>query len=602
MISTSRAEWGKIWSSLIRGDVKTKLLFIGAVVLFIILLGMAVAFFIFNLPPGEALWWSWTHVLDSGSIGDDKDSLSRRIIGSIIVLVSVVLFGGAFITLSEEAARSAMDRLMQGSVKKGISGHTIIAGRGTKLKAFISSPKLQNLDKNEKLLVVVPDQEALVEARNEQEDNKNICFVVDQIWEDKKCRLGLAVAKRILLLDNFGGDTGDMLKTIAKIRQMRKETGNQKRLILYAEVNDRTLANGLRMTIDEIKGNDPTIDIHILNICDASARLALQHHPLDSKPISSNIPVVTLVIEGWTPFAQALFWQAIRVAHYPSKPTRIIVIHRHADDIKTEVRAMAPGLWDPWCIQHLVEIKFADQLSLKESNLSSKDIVTVAVCFDDADKSFSKALQYRDVKQTGLEQVFVELPDTSGYREAIKFMGSSNGKIPLYPVGASAQAFELAEELDELAEKIHSHYQIKYNDVEWLKLDEVKRAWNRSPADHIYVKKRILSAMLENDDKKQSKDDLEKNLKKLINRLADYDPSNPDRSLDKYFDMLSRIEHDRWCAEKYADGWTHKEGPKNNAEKHNPCLIPYDDLPSDEKSKDWETMKVIFDHIKQDNG
>lgn len=582
------ATGGKIWSSIITGDIKTKLLFIVGIVLLIIAIGMGVAFLIFNLTPGEALWWSWTHILDPGSLGDDKDVLSRRILGSIFAIAGLVLLGGAFITLSEEAARSAMDRLMQGNVPKGISGHTIIAGKGSKLKAFTESiKKLSTWQDGEKILIVSPDQEALLQSRKELGHDRNIFFVVEQVWEDGENRLKVEKAKRILLLDNFGGDTGAMLKAILKIQKLRKDENITDKLTLYAEVNDRILANGLRMSINEIENNDPSIDIHVLNISDASARYALKQYPLDCNPEKGNSQLITLIIEGWTQFAQALFWQAIRVAHYPSKPTKLILVHPDEKIIADEVWVTAPGLQDKWCKQNLVDIRFIKSLSQQDLGTEENNIVTIAVCVDDADKSFSRALYYREAKISGLKQIFIELPDTSGYRDVLKHMTSS-GKIPLCPVGASAEAFELTEELDVLAEKIHSHYQKKYNDVEWSKLDEIKRVWNRSPADHIYVKLRILSAMIEKTGEK---------IEALVSRLAGY-PENQEKNLDEYINMLSRIEHDRWCAEKYADGWTYANGPKNNAKKQNPCLIPYDNLPDNEKLKDWETMKVILYHIK----
>lgn len=591
----ARYAGGKILSSLITGDIKTKLLFIIGIVFLMLAVGMAVAFFLFNLSSGEALWWSWTHILDPGSLGDDKDVLARRIWGSLFAIAGLVLLGGAFITLSEEAARSAMDRLLQGNIPKGISGHTIVAGKGSKLKAFVLSlEKLSTWQKGEKLLIVVPTQEELLNARKECGTRDNAYFIVDQIWDEKDNRLGLGVAKRILLLDNFGGDTGDMLKTILKIQKLRSNKDN---LTLYAEVNDRTLANGSRTAINAIDNNDPSIEIHILNMYDASARLALRNFPLDCEPINSDQNLITLIIEGWTPFAQSLFWQTIRVAHYPSKPTRIIVVHTDAEDISSQVKTTSPGLWDPWCRQQLVDIQFLKTIPKKDFGISEDNIVNLAICIDDADKAFSQALKYRDNPIPGLKQIFVELPGTSGYRDVIQNINQSQGTVPLHAVGASTD-FELAEGLDVLAKKIHAHYQKKYKDVEWSKLDETMRAWNRAPADHIDVKLRILTAMIKKDDDKPGEDEINKKLKEIINKLADYDSVKKDDSLYKYFDVLSRIEHDRWCAEKYADGWTYAEGDKDKIKKHNPCLVPYDNLPPHEQSKDWETMKIVLAHHK----
>ena len=43
--------------------------------------------------------------------------------------------------------------------------------------------------------------------------------------------------------------------------------------------------------------------------------------------------------------------------------------------------------------------------------------------------------------------------------------------------------------------------------------------------------------------------------------------------------------HDLWCQEKTAAGWTY--GPtKDTAAKTHPCLLPYQDLPDEQRTKD----------------
>ena len=44
-------------------------------------------------------------------------------------------------------------------------------------------------------------------------------------------------------------------------------------------------------------------------------------------------------------------------------------------------------------------------------------------------------------------------------------------------------------------------------------------------------------------------------------------------------------QHDAWCAFKVQDGWIHGEA-KNAALKTHPCLVPYADLPPEQRAKD----------------
>lgn len=50
--------------------------------------------------------------------------------------------------------------------------------------------------------------------------------------------------------------------------------------------------------------------------------------------------------------------------------------------------------------------------------------------------------------------------------------------------------------------------------------------------------------------------------------------------------------HVSWLAEKERDGWTY--GPVKNAEKkEHPCFVPYDDLPTEQKAKDYLFQAVV---------
>jgi hypothetical protein len=50
--------------------------------------------------------------------------------------------------------------------------------------------------------------------------------------------------------------------------------------------------------------------------------------------------------------------------------------------------------------------------------------------------------------------------------------------------------------------------------------------------------------------------------------------------------------HESWLAEKEAGGW--KYGPVKNPEaKEPPCLVPYDELPTEQKTKDFLFKQVV---------
>jgi hypothetical protein len=56
--------------------------------------------------------------------------------------------------------------------------------------------------------------------------------------------------------------------------------------------------------------------------------------------------------------------------------------------------------------------------------------------------------------------------------------------------------------------------------------------------------------------------------------------------------FLSQMEHRRWMEEKLKGGWQY--GPiKDPVKKTHPCLVPWEDLPEDEREKDRQAVRVI---------
>src|SRR5271169_2625837 len=51
-------------------------------------------------------------------------------------------------------------------------------------------------------------------------------------------------------------------------------------------------------------------------------------------------------------------------------------------------------------------------------------------------------------------------------------------------------------------------------------------------------------------------------------------------------DALPWSSHEKWLEQKLSEGW--KYGPVKDVEKkEHPCCVPYDQLPTDQKSKDF---------------
>ena len=66
--------------------------------------------------------------------------------------------------------------------------------------------------------------------------------------------------------------------------------------------------------------------------------------------------------------------------------------------------------------------------------------------------------------------------------------------------------------------------------------------------------------------------------------------------LNGLVEAMAKNVHEVWAAGRIADGWT--KGPRNDALRQHPCLVPYDELSEEEKDYDRrtsvETLKFIL--------
>ena len=64
-------------------------------------------------------------------------------------------------------------------------------------------------------------------------------------------------------------------------------------------------------------------------------------------------------------------------------------------------------------------------------------------------------------------------------------------------------------------------------------------------------------------------------------------------------ELMANNTHEVWAQQRMAEGWTYGE-KRNDERKEHPCLIPYGDLPENEKEYDRNTaMETIRFLISQ---
>lgn len=61
-----------------------------------------------------------------------------------------------------------------------------------------------------------------------------------------------------------------------------------------------------------------------------------------------------------------------------------------------------------------------------------------------------------------------------------------------------------------------------------------------------------------------------------------------DDTVTELTELIARNTHEVWAANRIAEGWTYGE-KRDDVKKTTPCLVPYEDLPENEKDYDRNT-------------
>lgn len=85
--------------------------------------------------------------------------------------------------------------------------------------------------------------------------------------------------------------------------------------------------------------------------------------------------------------------------------------------------------------------------------------------------------------------------------------------------------------------------------------------------------------------------------KEYIPKPVDTTDVNLPEELLPLIEEMAKNVHEVWSKNRLNDGWTYGR-VRDDAAKHHPCLVPYEDLPESEKDYDrttsQETLKFIL--------
>lgn len=411
--------------------------------------------------------------------------------------------------------------------------------------------------------------------------------------------LGQARIEHARLLVAVCGDDGTNVEVAIRAYELKRASKSGSGPVLECHVH--IVEPDLRALFKEHRVVSDTGDrfrLVLFNIYDSSARLLLHRHPLDRERIGPDDPrTVHLLIIGFGFMGESLLLQAARGSHFAhGKRLRVTVIDRDPSLLQRRFQRRHPKLAEVCDVTFLArEADDADTLAEVTAMCAEpQSLATVAICFDDDTRGLSLALALLPKVKPLRVPILLRMTTDGGLTTLLDndiAATSLAGLVKPFPViGLSSESEVLLHrEMDAGAIAVHEDYRTKrrkgdhntsdpsLND--WDNLDEDLKDSCRQQADHIEIKLRALGLTITTG--------------KTGNPVTSFTPEE--------VEMLARMEHDRWNADRFLASWSYAPGKKNVENKTSPWLIGWDALPEDIREYDREAVRNI-PHLVQLSG
>lgn len=328
-----------------------------------------------------------------------------------------------------------------------------------------------------------------------------------------------------------------------------------------------------------------------IDVYESSARWLFQHCQLDRVSITPESPLaVHLIVIGFGEMGESVVLQAARVGHFANgKPIRITVIDEDATALGKAFRDRYPQFKEV-CPLEFLDLDPRGHALVKRASgfcCEANTLVTFVACLSGSARNLDIGLKFADELQKCRSPIWVHIDSRGGFTllltEEKQARHVADQIIPFGMIEDVANIENLERpELENLAAAFHQDYVAKRRETpdfnpadpalaNWEELSEPLRNSNRHAADHLEFKLRAIGCHLARKDDPKARRHV----------LA------PDE-----IEALARMEHARFCAERFLDGWR-LAAAKNLELKTSPTLVPWADLPEIERHKDREQVNAI---------
>jgi hypothetical protein len=413
--------------------------------------------------------------------------------------------------------------------------------------------------------------------------NNNISLLVANPT-DKATLLQAAAhqAERIIFTNKNNLLNIQGLKNLQQILQQQATTTKS----AHIQIQDPNLLESLKQDSQFLK-QQQNLKLITFNKQRLTARRLLLSQPLYQYADMRGQDRIRVAIFGYNHQAQQLLLQLASSSYYRDfKVPEITIIDSQAQQRRQQIISRYPGLQDSQ-ICKLTTIDFDINTQTPDAEFLQKldqgnsaygqNLTAIILCHEQDNQNITASLQLRiKIQQTriALAPIYVSMTQDLDAL-SINTDQTPNFETVLQHFGQQTCSWQEIVEAssDKLAKFIHKAYNARYgNGTKWQDLTETYREANRGAADHITVKLASLGYFIPQD------------------------PSNWSQQVDLTAnqELLAKLEHNRWYAERRLNGWQY--GPKrDDNRKIHPCLIPYEQLPETEKQKDRTNIQDLQD-------
>ncbi|MGW6401866.1 RyR domain-containing protein [Streptomyces sp. NPDC055134] len=356
-------------------------------------------------------------------------------------------------------------------------------------------------------------------------------------------------------------------------------TGSSDGLRIHAEIGDPVLCRALQArwwSGSEVR----RVRLDFFNRYEAAAgRLVQEESASGADGVRREV-----VIVGDGAFARSLTLAWARAGRSGDRPA-ITLVGPGAEQAARELMAQFPFLADACTLRNLS----ADAGKAVRRAAGRGAAARVYLCVPDQEQVIRQALTDTDLWRAGPETVTVCVDDVIGYGEAFQRTGDADapldgmgGRLKLWGIKTAAYRPDaVGEDLTEVISRaVHAAY---------LRERERDRAAGAEPRGTV-ANWEDLTEDLRNANRAQVLSYGQK-LAELGCVLVPRDGRTvPFAAGDADVERLAKAEHLRWTADRQRAGWTYA-AVRDDALLHHPDLVPWDQLPEEDREKDREAVR-----------